>query len=79
MNDFRKVLSKTIMVKELPAGEIPDEPWVADGSYCIGGTSTQVMQMDWRKPSVIPEIEVILAADVVYARHLIPPLCNLLK
>ncbi|KAK7071067.1 Protein fam86a [Halocaridina rubra] len=43
------------------------------------GTTVEVLQVDWRDPPLLPNVDVIIAADVVYAHHLIPPLVELIK
>ncbi|XP_071532353.1 uncharacterized protein [Panulirus ornatus] len=42
-------------------------------------TEVCVMQVDWRHPPRLPPADLLLAADVVYARHLIPPLVALIR
>lgn len=42
-------------------------------------TEVSVMQVDWRRPPHLPPADLLLAADVVYARHLIPPLVSLIR
>ncbi|KAK8723168.1 hypothetical protein OTU49_011875 [Cherax quadricarinatus] len=42
-------------------------------------TKVGVLQVDWRRPPPLPPVDVVLAADVVYARHLIPALVTLIR
>ena len=72
-------MSVKIAEEELPPGEIPDEPWVPEDSLVLNDTDVNILQLDWRNPSYIPDVDVIIAADVVYCRNLIPPLCQLIK
>ncbi|XP_066973384.1 protein-lysine N-methyltransferase EEF2KMT-like [Macrobrachium rosenbergii] len=60
----------------------PDLTDVTDTSWqntTKRGTQVEVLQLDWRSPCRLPDVDVILAADVVYAHHLIPPLVALIK
>ncbi|XP_076036157.1 uncharacterized protein LOC143022080 [Oratosquilla oratoria] len=65
---------------QLQPGDIGTAPWANGIPVPVNGSSTFfVSQLDWRKPPMLQPVDVILAADVVYAHHLIPPLVSLLK
>ncbi|XP_063598011.1 protein-lysine N-methyltransferase EEF2KMT-like [Penaeus indicus] len=42
-------------------------------------TEVGVMQLDWCRPCPLPPVDVVVAADVVYAHSLIPPLLALIR
>nr|XP_053656036.1 protein-lysine N-methyltransferase EEF2KMT-like isoform X4 [Cherax quadricarinatus] len=66
----------TNMSRTTSAAAVPTVVEVGDGRVV---TKVGVLQVDWRRPPPLPPVDVVLAADVVYARHLIPALVTLIR
>ncbi|XP_045608726.2 protein-lysine N-methyltransferase EEF2KMT [Procambarus clarkii] len=90
LEKFQREASEELVRGEVEAGEVvawptpapqgssPPAAVVEVSGACVL-TKVDVLQVDWRRPPPLPPVDVVLAADVVYARHLIPSLVTLIR
>ncbi|KAF2365444.1 S-adenosyl-L-methionine-dependent methyltransferase [Trinorchestia longiramus] len=82
LSAHRRQQCQLLAKDELPPGAAAAQPWSSPHScVSVGGVEVKVLQQDWRSVDLdtLPHCDVILAADVVYARHLLPYLSRLLR